>query len=358
MRRVFVFMTIWVSTFPLIGNAQTSRPEETFPTSLHGSRIGKITWYSAPNGGFEAITGIPISSLGCLRCHPGTKADGSPIDPRTYRPDCSDCHVRYGDTPPDAVCLKCHRRQASEIAFGYPDVHRQIGFACVHCHTEREMHGDGRVYTSWLEPGAMDISCEQCHRSVEPLPVHKTHVQTVDCEACHTRTVLSCYNCHFESNVLAGINRPYGVFRDFVLLLRRAGEGKVYTGTLMALTYGGNTFLAIAPYRSHTIVRKARECGDCHGNAAVTEYAQTGRITLVRWDPQQRRLIGPSGVIPVPPDWRQALQVDFVTYLGDPRSPQTAPGLWAHLKKGADLMQMLFAEPLTSDQMAKLRQPR
>ncbi|MCS7311542.1 MAG: hypothetical protein NZ742_01300 [Acidobacteria bacterium] len=42
----------------------------------------------------------------------------------------------------------------------------------------------------------MDISCEQCHRSVKPIPVHKTRVQTVDCEACHTRTVLSCYNCH------------------------------------------------------------------------------------------------------------------------------------------------------------------
>jgi len=91
-------------------------PEEAFPTSLHGTRRGKATWYSAANGGFEALTNIPITKIGCLNCHPGTKADGSPIDPATYKPDCSDCHKEPGDRVSDQICLKCHRRQASEIA--------------------------------------------------------------------------------------------------------------------------------------------------------------------------------------------------------------------------------------------------
>lgn len=97
-------------------------PEEAFSTSLHGTRRGKATWYSAANGGFEALTNIPINQVACLNCHPGTKADGSPIDPATYKPDCSDCHKQPGDRVSDQICLKCHRRQMNEIALGYPDV--------------------------------------------------------------------------------------------------------------------------------------------------------------------------------------------------------------------------------------------
>jgi hypothetical protein len=325
---------------------------------LHGTRKGKATWYSAANGGFEALTNIPINQIACLNCHPGTKADGSPIDSATYKPDCSDCHKEPGDRVSDQICLKCHRRQANEIALGYPDVHRNAGyFRCMSCHTLKEMHGDGREYSSWLEPGATEAACERCHRAPKSNTAHNIHLATVHCTACHTKTVLSCYNCHFESEVEGKIKRPYGVMRDFVMLVRRQGVNKVYAATMMTLTYKGKSFVAIAPYRAHTIVKEARKCDECHNNAAVQEYKQTGKITVTKWDPAQGKLVNTKGVIPVPPDWRQALQFDFVDYTGDPKSPTTDPTKWVFLKSGADLMQMLYAEPLTPEQLQKLSTP-
>lgn len=329
-------------------------PFETFPTSLHATRRGKATWYSAENGGFETLTGIPIEQLTCIRCHPGTRADGTPINTATYRPDCSDCHVRIGDPVPDQTCLKCHSRQGLEIRLGYPDVHRAAGFKCTNCHTSREMHGDGTEYISWLQPGAMDVKCETCHTQVATQNVsHLIHFRSVDCTACHTQSVITCFNCHFESEVAGDRKRPYGVLRDYLLLLRREGSGKVHAGTFMALTYQGKSFYALAPYRAHTIVRNARTCQDCHNSPALREYLQTGRITVTMWDGNQ--IVNTKGVIPVPPDWSQALQFDFVNYTGDPTAAQTDPTKWVFLKSGADQNQMLFAQPLTAEQINKLR---
>ncbi|MGQ9519310.1 MAG: hypothetical protein ACUVTP_04340 [Candidatus Fervidibacter sp.] len=330
-------------------------PEEACPTSLHGTRKGKATWYSAANGGFEALTNIPINRLDCLNCHPGTRADGSPITPATYKPDCSDCHKQPGDRVSDQICLKCHRRQMNEIALGYPDVHRNAGyFRCMSCHTLKEMHGDGREYSSWLEPGATEAACERCHRSVKSNTAHTIHMSTVHCTACHSKSVISCSNCHFESEVEGSIKRPYGVMRDFVMLVRRQGVNKVYAATMMSLTYKSKSFVAIAPYRAHTIVKEARKCDECHNNAAIQEYEQTGKITVTKWDHAQGKLLGPKGVVPIPPDWQKALQFDFVDYTGDPKSATTDPTKWVFLKSGADLMQMLYAEPLTLEQMRKL----
>jgi hypothetical protein len=327
-------------------------PAQTFPTSLHATREGKRTWYSKDNGGFEKLTNIPIEQLGCLKCHPGTYADGTKVDPATYTPSCKDCHVQPGDKVKQETCLKCHRRQGFEIA-NYSDVHRAKGMECTTCHTSREMHGDGTKYASWLEPGAMDVSCEKCHTKLPANAAHAVHEKTVHCTSCHSQTVISCYNCHFESEVAAGIKRNYGVMRDFALLLKRKGEGdKIYSGTLMTLSYQGKSFVALAPYRAHTITKQGRACTECHASEALKEYKNTGKITLSKWEGQ--KLVFTKGVIPVPPDWQKALQLDFVDYKGDPKDPQTDPTKWVFLKSGADLMQMLYAEPLTEEQLKKL----
>jgi len=219
------------------------------------------------------------------------------------------------------------------------------------------MHGDGREYVSWLEPGAMDAACENCHSAVPSNTSHTLHQATVNCTACHAKSVLSCDNCHFESQVKAGVTRPHGVLRDFVLLVRRKGMGKVYPATMQALTYQGKSFVALAPYRAHTIVAKGRECRECHNNEVVREYVQTGKITVTRWEGAEGKIINTKGVIPVPPDWRQALKFAFVDYTGDLTASKTDPTRWIFLKSAADRMQMLFAEPLTSQQMQKLAQP-
>ncbi len=327
-------------------------PAKTFPTSLHATREGKRTWYSKENGGFENITNIPIEKVGCLTCHPGTYADGTKVDPATYTPSCKDCHAAPGEKVKQETCLKCHRRQGFEIA-NYSDVHRAKGMDCMACHPGEDVHGDGTAYKSWLEPGAVKAACEKCHTKMTPNVSHTVHEKTVHCTSCHSQTVISCYNCHFESEVAAGIKRNYGVMRDFALLLKRKGEGdKVYSGTLMTLSYQGKSFLALAPYRAHTITKQGRACTECHASEALAEYKRTGKITLSKWDGQ--KLIFTKGVIPVPPDWQKAFQLDFVDYKGDPKDPQTDPTKWVLLKTGADLTQILYAEPLTEEQLKKL----
>ncbi len=327
-------------------------PAQTFPTSLHATREGKRTWYSKENGGFEQLTNIPIEQLGCLKCHPGTYADGSKVDVATYQPSCRDCHAGPGQKVTQETCLKCHRRQGLEIA-NYSDVHRAKGMDCMACHKSADVHGDGKAYKSWLEPGAVAAACENCHTTLPANAAHAVHEKTVHCTSCHAQTVVSCYNCHFESNVAAGINRSYGVMRDFALLLKRKGEGdKVYSGTLMTLTHAGKSFVALAPYRAHTITKQGRACTDCHASEALKEYKNTGKVTISKWDGS--KLVFTKGVIPIPPDWKTALQLDFVNYTGDPTKPETDPTKWVFLKSGADLMQILYAEPLTEEQLKKL----
>ncbi len=350
---IWAFLTLFISSF-LFAQDPTN-----FPTSLHKTREGKRTWYKAENGGFERISQIPVENVNCLKCHPGTKADGTPIDPTTYTPDCADCHnFAQGTAVPDDICLKCHSRQKNEKAL-YPgvDVHFAKGFKCMTCHTKKEMHGDGNTYASWLDPGATEVKCETCHSNLPNYPAHSIHLQKVHCTACHAKTVISCYNCHFESEIQAKIKRPYGIMRDFLLLVRRMPEGKVYAGTLMSLTYQGKSFVTIAPYRSHIIMPKdsTRQCSDCHNNTNVQTYNQTGKIYVVKWDANQNKLVNTKGVIPVPPDWMTSLEFDFVDYTGRVDSA-TDPTKWVFLKSGTDLRQELsaYVAPLTAEQMAKL----
>jgi hypothetical protein len=142
-------------------------------------------------------------------------------------------------------------------------------------------------------------------------------------------------------------------------------EGKVHTATFQALSFGGRTFLAIAPFFGHSITKDDIACGDCHrmggaGNANVQEYVDTDRIVVTKWDPAGEgaaRLVGPTGVIPIPPDWQMSLQFDFLNYTGAATDPISGPNnlpLWDFLKTGADGSHIVYGSPLTADQMDKL----
>lgn len=362
----------------------------TFTTSLHATRAGMKHFYSKENGGFELLSGVPYEQLACAKCHGPTYADGTPVDNATYEASCRDCHANP-DAPgaqkvADATCLACHSRQKAEIA-ALPDVHRAAGMGCTECHTQREMHGDGASYDSMLS-GAMDAKCESCHPERDLAKgnrFHSLHKDGVDCSACHVRSVVACTSCHFQSE-LAGNKRYFSPPRTGFKMLTQ-WNGKVTSATFQAITTDDKTFYAIAPYMAHSITRNATlTCGDCHrqggrhleeeeiaggthdgtgedsataGNAAVDEYARTGLITVQRWDSSATgtaRLVGPKGVIPVPPDWTGALVFDHLTYLGDPRTPltQTDPALWDFLKSETDLTHMPFGEGLSQKQMDAL----
>lgn len=176
-----------------------------FSTSLHATREGKATWYSAENGGFEALTGIPMTDLPCQQCHAATFANGDPVDPEAYEPGCNDCHdfAGKGSTVEQQTCLGCHSRQGAEINLSnnpnlgplFSDVHRDRGMVCTDCHTQKEMHGDGNQYSSMLEPGATEAYCtnEGCHNveNLDDSPEHAQHLDDITCSACHAKTVVS-----------------------------------------------------------------------------------------------------------------------------------------------------------------------
>lgn len=334
-------------------------PQQAWPTSLHATRRGKATFYNAENGGFGTLTGIAIEDLWCQDCHANTRADGTPIDSSTYRPDCSDCHITPGDAVAEIICLKCHDRRRIERN-RFTDVHRDQGMTCMDCHTTREMCGDGTPYPSMMEPGAMDVTCEGCHADRPDNTSHSVHASRVHCSSCHAQAVVVCYNCHFQQD--PGGGRPTThvgpVMREFTFLVRQAKTGQVHTATMVPAVWEDSSFVLITPYASHTITAKGRPCDACHYNQTVRKYAETGRITVTRWDADESQLIQPRGVIPVPPDWRQAMQFDFIEYLRNPDLPEDDPGQWAFLKSGADLMQMMYAEPLTAEQMDRLEVQR
>lgn len=330
-------------------------------------RTGKETFYTgtpeAP--GFVQITNVPYDELNCNGCHAETLADGTPVDPRSYEPSCADCHADP-EAPTsdisDSTCLGCHGRQAAEInlavagASHMSDVHRAAGMVCVDCHRGDEMHGDGNEYSSLLEPGAPRAECSDCHPAPAANMSHNLHMGDLDCASCHTQSVLACNNCHFETELEANTKRFYGPppFTGFSLLVNREQTGRVHPATYQSLTYGGESFMVIAPFYSHTVGPTARTCGECHESAALQQLTTTGSIDFVTWDEDTETLTGPSGVIPVPANWYDAMIVDFLDYTAPDLGAPTDPAAWEYQQTGIDLDQMLFSSPLTQSQIDAL----
>lgn len=331
-------------------------------TSLHYTRMGKFTAYSAENGGMESITGIAMDTLACIKCHAPTYANGDPVDPATYAPSCNDCHdFTQGSTVAESTCLGCHNRQKYErqmMGTDTLDVHIKRGMVCTDCHSKEEIHGDDGVqYASLLEPGAMKTKCTNCHTSLASNTYHDIHKETVECSACHTESMIACASCHFESLMASGKNRANTKLKGFELLVKR--DGMVTSATFMSHTYNGKTNYIIAPNHAHNIRKNAKTCADCHhnmGNAvpAIEEYNATGKITLGTWDEASKKIKGPKGVIPIPADWKDALQFDYAAYSGDPAVFPSDPNAWHYLKSESDNGHLFYAEPLDTSIMKKL----
>ena len=313
--------------------------------SLHGTSQGMKYFYSAAQGGIEKITNIPYDQLACKRCHVESSAD-----------KCQTCHIReVGDSPPATTCYACHGRQKKGLlALHEKDVHLTSGggkFTCATCHDAEEVHGDGHAYHS-LQEGAIKVGCTDCHTDPK-LPkdnvAHKTHYEDMDCAACHMSNTLVCYNCHFDTEVEKEKKVAYGAFNHWKFLGVN-DEGKITTATIMPVIYKGQTFIALAPYFDHSIRKPDLNtiCAECHSSPAVKEYAATGKITVTKWDTKENKMTYTQAVIPIPPNYQDALQFDFATI-----GSWTKDGkpVWEFAKTGVDLWQMLYLKPLSEDQM-------
>jgi hypothetical protein len=351
-----------------------------FSTSLHVTRSGKNYFYGAdtaltgaPAPGFESLTNVPIDhpNVACTQCHPGDGLDANGEEyPSPYQPGCVDCHATKTAGMPVAEesCYGCHGRQKTEaMKLAFTDVHRSGDnpLKCWDCHSKAELHGDDGVeYSSMLEPGAIKVTCEQCHNTdAGTLPDHSSydpHGDALHCAACHTQSVISCYNCHFESQVESHLKRAKQPIKDFVILVNRDKDGKVGTASFQSLTYKGDSWVAFAPYHAHTITSEGRKCADCHANLggsidAIDDYNQDGIIKFASWNANDSTLSWTKGVVPLPADYERSFRMDFITYDGNVDDPVGPSKNWSAIGEDTwDGHQLFFATPMTKIQMAKL----
>ena len=373
--------------------------EQLLATSLHGTRVGKDSWYNDGDG-FSSVVTVNYSDLPCADCH--NKAAWEDAGKTWSEPNCLDCHESTpGDAVADSTCLGCHSRQGTEITLGLTDVHRDVlNMGCMDCHTQGDVHGDGEAYPTMFAPGAIDAKCQDCHGETDLAGLNDfhdaRHMDAIDCSACHMTSAIACYNCHFDNEADDTGTILHAKFasakfggpgeKAWRFLVNRVtddlGNTKIFPGSMQSLMADdtssafpgednqGATFVAIGPYYSHSIQKNAITCEACHASAALQQYVDEGQIDVVRWKPADGVEVAPAdmgsqgwqapkGVIPVPPDATTALNFDFVD-LVDPSAPLNASNTSSSnrvlFKRGADRIHFLdeFVRPLTAAQMTRL----
>jgi len=329
-----LLLTILLATASLV----SAKGEKSFYSqSLHYTGEGMRYCYEDPNG-FMSITGIPYKDLDCKNCHVKS---------------CDPCHTeKTGDTyaysntkvKKSETCLPCHSRAGTTFSFGKErgtlDVHVAAGMTCADCHKGQDVHGDGKFYRSMREPKALKVACVTCHTVDQSIDAHTVHGGKVDCAACHVENTVACLNCHFdtflETKSRKGTSFP---MQDWLLLINY--EGKVTSGTAMTLVYQDKKFVVYAPYYTHAIQSKGRECSDCHDNAAMKLIKQGKQIPMAEF--KDGKMVTWKGVAPAAPD---SLTWGYLNKTGDH---------WRPIETSTPAMiQWWWGTPLSEEQIEKL----
>jgi hypothetical protein len=341
---IFSLLTvaIGIGLSPASFSQETSKQDCLFKSSLHYTVGGMAYWYDKSHGGLETITNVSYSDLGCKNCHVSS---------------CDGCHKTEKDgkalysneaAKNQDMCLKCHAREAAIMNVdkkgNTQDVHFAAGMKCVDCHTAREMHGDGNVYVSMKQPGAMDVTCEQCHEKVAQTISHTIHGNKLDCKACHVQQVVSCTNCHFETMVKEG-KRVAVPVSGWEFLMNY--NGKVTSANMQTFVVPGNkTFLMFAPQFSHSVSKEGKKCKECHATDNV-QSVRKGTINLT-WL-ENGKVKQTKGIVPI---------VDGVQYNSVYQNFED--GKWSPIAhpQAPKVQYVSFGRPLTKQQLHNLETPQ
>ncbi|MBN1356296.1 hypothetical protein JXA40_08550 [bacterium] len=331
-----IVLVLWMNP---AGYGQEIKAEDCmFLKSLHYSARGMEYWYSKETGGLETVTGVPYSDLGCRNCH----VKG-----------CDVCHLQESDdhavystkaATNQVLCLKCHGRERAIMNLdheaGQDDVHHALDMVCTDCHTARELHGDGTVYRTMKQEGAMQVGCGDCHAQIKPSEAHRVHGDRLECKACHQRHVVSCTNCHFDFMVKTGKRISIPVSGWVFLINYRNQVTSASMQTFLANK--DETFMIFAPHMSHSIMAEGRRCGECHGSD-MAKQVQSGKLKLT-WL-ENGKVVNAQGVIPVVDG------VDYECVYQDRQGDQ-----WVPIDKPAKpgIQYPAYGEPLTRDQLEKM----
>lgn len=243
---------------------------ENMTTSLHYTGDGMMSEYECGAAGYHDIDMPKLyEDKNCASCHVTS---------------CTNCHGESPHTDDISAdietCDVCHLKKQASFVGDMPmhksqgpsaDVHYELGFTCVDCHSAEDAHGDGTSHTNMLD--AVGVKCEDCHEASNT-EAHTVHGDKVDCSACHTAWMTTCVNCHLDTMKTESI-----VTDKFYLA--RASDGKVKPFMQMEATLNGSTHTAYAEYYSHTTTAEARDCVDCHEDEEI--FCSDGQ------------LIGPKG---------------------------------------------------------------
>ncbi len=211
------------------------------------------------------------------------------------------------------------------------------------CHTAREVHGDGTAYNSFQDPGAMETKCEKCHAPVSEITSHLVHEGKLDCNACHTRDVPACYNCHFDTRVKENksVSLP---LKDILFLINH--EGKVTVANFHTFVYQNKAMIVFAPAFPHSIMKQGRACEECH-HTQIIQNIRENEFHLIVYEKGEVKNI--KGVIPVLGD----LNWNFV-YLN------YVEGKWTPIENPEEVLINYsgYSSPLTAEQFKKLEKAR
>jgi hypothetical protein len=317
---------------PLVGQTPTPAPDDSFyARSLHFTNRGIVYNYER---GLGRLTGFPAEKLGCTKasCHV-TSCDPCHKQEADGKASYSVAQARSGKP-----CVTCHGEADPKDT----DVHVRKGMKCMDCHTARELHGDGTLYDSAWQPAALDVRCERCHTELSKTASHTVHGGKLDCSACHTSEVSTCFNCHIDAR-LAGV-KNVSIKRDGLFFLVNH-DNRVKLANVLTYVYGKGTLITVAPTYAHKISKAGRTCADCHG-AATVRAAAAGTLAISHF--AAGKLTTAKGIIPVFEG--MTWNVAFLDRNGD---------TWVPLADAKPPIVSFsgFSSPLTKEQLEKLEKP-